>query len=177
MPDGWSTIVRWLHSAHHPRACEQNFCPWLDSISIGCQISRPLMALHEGWPDFPSEVFGHLPHTLPIRLHLIRIDKSCSRIVDCAGFANVLYKHHRRFNSSTLDRMTGLHGVRLNDTNHAIMPRWIVKRQKVQHLLSSWCCTLQPMSVADLTSRSIKKRCTASCNGANTAKKPPGSSF
>jgi len=52
-PNDWSTFVRWLHSAHHPRACEQSFCRWVGSISIGCQISRPSMALHEGWPDLP----------------------------------------------------------------------------------------------------------------------------
>jgi hypothetical protein len=104
--------------------------PSFDSVSIGCQISRPTMALHEDWPDFqPKGCSAGTCRTAnwappdPIVSH-------AARVAACTGLADVLYKHHRCFNSFTFDRMTGPHGMRMNDKNHATTPR----SMKPQHL-------------------------------------------
>lgn len=132
-PTNWQRLVRRLpHSAHHLRACEQSSCTSFDSMSIGCQISSPSMALHERWPDSrlkgvrPSAAHG--PNWSPPDLdrHVMRKDGGSPTIGQ-----HCCTNNHRCFNSFKLDRTTGPHGVRMNGINPAMEAT--LKRRKGQH--------------------------------------------
>lgn len=130
-----ASFVRWLsHSCIPPAGMRTVFPhPLTQSPSAVKSPDRLWPRMKAGLTFNPKGVRRALAAP-PIGLHLIRIASHAARVAACTGLAGVLYKHHRCFNSFTFDRMTGPHGMRMNDMNYAITPGSIIKRQHVHCL-------------------------------------------